>query len=828
MAASKRYFALFGPKASGKTAYLGALYGSGGDTSQDGQPYHVGASEDADDPTHAYLGKIFRALRCGAWPDSTSFERLETLKFCFTSGELARDVVLPDVAGELTQRAADAAQRERLALELKHKILDEYADYQGFLIVVPADTVDSSRASEYKWEVDALLNALRERTPEGGSIARPFAILVTKWDLVETGAVTEASEARAVSFWEATHPELASGLKLLCQNLRVFPVSATGPCPNGYPPKPLRPTNLAAPIAWLIETADRVQLKRAIAYVERHRETLFRRDPDDDEKRSCWKIAQGMLANFLEDVPHGHLAEEARARRAELQRIAHTRQQHHKLIVGVALGLLVLAALLYRDHVDYNHASALLHNASPELSSRAVIARVGAIAREPFRNRPVGHLLRWWPRLRAEFDSYRANYERRSFEELEIRSRPSNEKEARELLGKIDEYLRDFQDLPRAAKITEFRMAAETVAQNDEEDRLHAEIEENHKKFRTHPDDDKLAALLVDECESFFTKLPSSRHLASVQAILADARATVRTQERARSHAALKVNLNTAADAPFRCYELCAAFLKEDPSHPQADEVRRDRDSYLHKADNQAWSLVTTYALKNRSFYPDQIEKADAYLANTQFTVHRSDAARFKAQAIQGYDRSAYEAICSEGPASNHPAALRKVRKLCTDYLNASIPGKTMANDVERWARWFDDWKAGKELHVRVVMIRIERGSIWHHSYSYSNPWVHAIVRVGSKSDRTGDKTIPLDRDVGDFPGDRLGPFTWKWGDPEVAITLHHKDASPVELTAPFDAGDEFKVRHLHGLTTFDGGKISVRLACPEVDPPVLPPYRRD
>ena len=76
MIATKRYFALFGSKGSGKTVYLGALYGSSGAPVDGGLSYHVAASEDADDPTHTYLGRISRTLMSGEWPDITSFERL--------------------------------------------------------------------------------------------------------------------------------------------------------------------------------------------------------------------------------------------------------------------------------------------------------------------------------------------------------------------------------------------------------------------------------------------------------------------------------------------------------------------------------------------------------------------------------------------------------------------------------------------------------------------------------------------------------------------------------------------------------------------------------
>ena len=716
-----------------------------------------------------------------------------------------------------------------MAIELKKEILAEYADYHGFLIFIPAEPVGSSRATETKWEVDALLNALRERTVDGGTMARPFAVLVTKWDKAEPGPLTEGAEERAAAYLEQTHPELASGLKVLCRNLRVFPVSATGPTVDGHPPVPLRPTNLGAILAWLIETSERVMLDGAIDYVERNRPRLFRRDLDDVDGRTCLDIAQRRLADFLKDVPNGSLADEANGCLKELRRMSRARRKRQLMIAGSFLGMLFLGGLTYRDYVTSNNASALLNHASPELSPREVIARVGGFAHESFLTRPVGYTLFWWPRLRGELDKYRGHYESQSFEGLARRSPPTDEKEARDLLRKIDEYLQDFPDSPRSDEIAGFRKTAEDVVRSGAEFRQHARIKEDYKRFRAQPDDYELAQRLLDECESFLKGLPASRYMADVHAIRTEAQASVRTQERARDYAALQVNLSKAAEAPWRCHDLCAEFLKKDPSHPRADEIRRALDRYLHQADDQSWSAVLAFARKYPDLFREQIEKADAYLANARFTAHRDEAARFRSDANKGFDRSTYQAIRTRARDGNHPETLLAVHKLCNDYLKAAIPGKRMAADVESWVRWFDEGMTGKELNVRVSLIRIGRGSIWHHYWwNYQDPWVHAVVKVGSKGDRTNSKSIPLGRDVRDLPGDRLGPFPWKWGEPEVSVTLHHAEASPEELVDSFQDGDPFKVRHLNELISFDGGKIMVRLECPEVVPPPLPPYKRD
>lgn len=149
-----------------------------------------------------------------------------------------------------------------------------------------------------------------------------------------------------------------------------------------------------------------------------------------------------------------------------------------------------------------------------------------------------------------------------------------------------------------------------------------------------------------------------------------------------------------------------------------------------------------------------------------------------------------------------------------------------MIAEVKCWQDWFNEWEKGREFHVLVKAVRIERNSAWHHRFSIPNPLVHATVQVGGKAYSTGDWSIPLDLDVLDLPGHKLGPFRWKWGDPDVVVSLFHKDASPPQFSASFGDADAFKVRHLNERTTFDDDKIAVSLECPEVIPPSLPPYK--
>ncbi len=821
MPMTKRFFALFGARATGKSAYLAALYGSGGGTAGGGA-YHVAAGDSPDDPTHSYLGRIVRKLRSGQWPDPTAFEkRPELMTIHFTMGDLARELVLPDVGGELTKRDGQDTP------DLKAEILASYQDYHGFLIFIPADVTDPKRAVQSKWELDVLLNALRERVSEGQTkIARPFAILVTKWDLIEPGPLDEGSEARTEAFFDKIHPDQSSGLRTICENFRIFPVSATGPLDAGRPPVPLRPTNLGEPIAWLIETAERVMLERAIASVERNRAKLFRIDPKDDRRRTFLAVARARLENFLKDVPHGPLADEATARLQELRAITFRRRKRRAVIATVILACVAFAGFGRRDYLAYRKAHDLLDGSSPELSRRQVVARVDAVVRESGGSRPVGHALMFWRKLRRDLVSYRAEFEARSFEKLARRSPPADAQEARTLLEKIKDYEADFPDSSRIAKVADLRFIAEDVARTWAENQKRARIDEDHKRLQDHPHDPGLATNLRDECEDFLKGLPKSSHVPIVQTIRAEAQAVLDTMTLAKNYEELQANVSRAAESPLRCHQLCAEFLQNNPSHPRAKEVATDRDRFLRKADDQAWAEVDRNARAYPTDFRDQIGRCEDYQHNALFTNHQQEANEFRKLAIRKYDRASYEAICAKARSGDHPATLQAVRNLCSEYLNAPIPSKAMTNVVESWAKWFDEWGKGREFHVRVVSVRIDRDSAWHYRTWLADPWVHASVQVGARTHYTGDRWVSLGSDVRELPNDRLGPFTWKWGDPEVVVSLVYKNASPPQFSANFDDSGRFKVRNLNGQTNFDGGKIAVRLECPEVLPPSLPPYK--
>ena len=252
MRTPQRFFAMFGQRASGKTVYIATLYGSSRNQADEGLEYHI---EAAGDETHIYLRQAFERLLFGSWPDATPFDSRQTgqkMDLRLTVHGRAYQVRLPDIGGDLTRRLHTEADRDTMPdPDLKARILQELADYQGFLLFVPADSIEGAQGVEYKWEVRPPSGLAQEQDagwrrgfPAGG------------------GHRLEVGPAGAVPRWRSRSrgesPRVlrvdVSGARLgapaTCKNVRVFPVSATGPLDQGFlradrPVQPRRSVGLA-------------------------------------------------------------------------------------------------------------------------------------------------------------------------------------------------------------------------------------------------------------------------------------------------------------------------------------------------------------------------------------------------------------------------------------------------------------------------------------------------------------------------------------------------------------------------------------------------------
>ena len=113
-----------------------------------------------------------------------------------------------------------------------------------------------------------LLDRLLVRGPDGNTVEKPLALLLTKWDV--HGEISDdpaQEEQKALAFLES-HPvfqQIAYKLKQAGDRVKVFPVSAFGSHRDGNLP-PLdgpKPFNLHLPIAWAVRKVDEMLYESA-------------------------------------------------------------------------------------------------------------------------------------------------------------------------------------------------------------------------------------------------------------------------------------------------------------------------------------------------------------------------------------------------------------------------------------------------------------------------------------------------------------------------------------------------------------------------------------
>ncbi len=836
-----RRFALFGRRAAGKTVFLAVLYGTSQHRPDAEDGYLITAADDPADPTHKTLKDWWLTLMKGVWLPPSAFENLKLLRFSFTTGAVRYDVELPDVAGEVTRRLDSVEDDEALEGQLKKQILAEYQDFHGYVLFVSGQSSDQVRATEFKWEVDALLNALKERTQDGGMIARPFAILITKWDLHSpTTASDEEEAAKAEQFFEKDHSKLLLALRATCKNLRVFPISATGPLNQGQPPQPVEPYNLATPIKWLLETSDRVWLERAQVYWNENCNRLFERLPSDSA-RSHWQMTLERFEEAKQNLPVGLHAVAADKAIKLLHQIRLRRRL--KFAAGGVVTALLLTIVVW-GCFDWNHLATgrRLLPVEAEDPKQAVVSlsQVNLAAADSWRHW-VGHSFGWQRTLRNEMNAVAKRHADAVFHEMASLDRGDlDEGQAAELARlatlwrdlaryttPTDEQPLSVSRLENVAKRCRFECGAkrgfDDLQQRAEPILVLAKTKPGAVNQELLNDlQDRIKTFLADFGES--DDFGASKFVAEVQAIQAKLDALKVDVDEQRAWDQLEKQLAQNADKPLRCFEFCKSFLAEHGQGRNATDARKRADGYFAKADGEAWSDIRSFREKYRTDFRGVISKCDGYL-KSDFKIHRDDAKQLRAKTLDDWDKTLYERLTKRIADGNDAAIIQSVREQCREYLAPQETPKTMRHEVERWLKWYDGLIAGCSLTVQVESVVVGKGSKWHRTLFY--PDVFVTVRLSGRSLATGEKEVDIDREERAIPGNVLGPFAWKWGDPDVQIKITCTDYSIDPL--PFDPppnDDPFKAKWLNRTVPFNDGKILVKLKCKDVEPPPLPTYK--
>lgn len=815
--------ALFGPKNAGKTVYLTTLYSHGGNADESTSA-HVMASDDSSDSTHNYLTNSYQCLCNGEWPDGTAFEQLRAIRFTITSEGVQSRVNIPDVAGEVTGRGRKVESWTQAEHDLKTQILSEFSTFDGFLIFAPADDTVEGKYLEFKWEMDALLQALKERAAADGIVRRPIAVVLSKWDVAANNACSRDEECtHATEFFRSTYSETAVALTETCENWKVFPVSSTGPTNNGRPPAKLHPRGMAAPVLWLLRTSDKSSLCRADEYSRRHANELFK----NVDGRSGATFAQKAIERYqtiLAKTPPQTIQMRARSAIDQLNMQIWKRRRKQWTVCTVILVTAVMCILTCVDYAGYRSAVQALRNApqTPQDLDPAIEgARAFVDSAWHVPAGPAGWKQELLDLAKEKESQWESDWAAR-IREVDFKY---NIDTAKDVQAKCLAFAERFPSSSFRNTVVETgRKAKEFIAttRGDIEalrllalDKETLDLEQLERWVKD------AKQFLEDEQFSLATARNDVLS-ASVrrETELVDRRSDMQWREFDQEYSQL-------ADRPWDQYLAAKAWLAKNPESSHSGEVVAKIETALAAADDKSWNEVQEYKEGHRTDFRKIVEKSNDYLTKTEFQRHRAEADSFRTEQFLGWDEQMYRDITAEAVGKEQTGGqLRKIDLRCKAYVEKSERPAAMRAEVENWIAWYDKLQNGMTVSVELESVLVSKGSKWDDGFfaPYS-PDVFVTVQIGSRSSRSGTKELDLGVETVGFPKSQLGTFPWKLGQRDLSVFITCEDYSDETLTAKL-VEDEFMLRHLNNTVKFDDGKILVRLKCGEATSPPFPSYQ--
>jgi hypothetical protein len=691
----------------------------------------------------------------------------------------------------------------------------------------------------------------------------------------------------AEEHFQREFPETANAIQETCENWRVFPVSATGPIVNGRPPETLRPTGVAAPIIWLLRTADRTALVRAEEYFEQHKHELFAKtSPSDDDtfyQRAIYRYEQ-----ILAKCPDPATSEQANAgvdrlNQKSLELVNEYVKTHERVIIAkpdkdfshtyhqiaiqryeqihnnctdpatrdqvkagiervkkvakkqkivrclIPAGCAVIVLLMIWSVSDYF----IFENARKQLINARLVAEeidpafanANTLLDSPFH--PAGGVLGWKKSLAALITERNSKWEVDLKNEL-ISFTYEDTTRADELVSKCSKFLERFKDSNFRGTIESLRDKAVRFSEQQKGDIVATQLmEQDDDLLKIASKDISQLEKWTEDAKSFLDTqsfLKATRR-SEVQTALASRMSLLAELSAEKDWAALKSRYAELGESPLDQYLAVRQWLadKGQAQTIHADEANRMIAESLAAADSKAWLDLQEYKTKNSTNYQRHVEKANEYLARVEFSKNREEVLAFRTKVLSQWDQQLYRFITEE----------IKGRDLTGDQL-LKIKGKCesyLDSDTRPVSMRsdVDTWLTWYRRLEAGVTAEVELQSVKvdrgsRWHGSFYYPDVFVTVKVNGRSDSTGEKALSLGIDTSGFSNSKLGPFSWKLGDQDVVVTITCTDGIDETILCSFPQ-DDFRLRHLNRTLAFDGGRINVRLKCPAANPPTLPPY---
>jgi hypothetical protein len=738
-----RHLGIHGPRQSGKTCFLTVLHRF---RKADG-----GAVVIKDEATSAYLEALWNDYLAQGKPTPRTAGTPTRIRFDLQAGGHTWDAQTRDYPGERVQRPLDAETKAWL----------ESCDA---ILVFVDSTSPPDQLAERLNEVDLLLAGLRELSHDGHTIARPLALVLTKWDTQGplAAADPEREEQRALAFLTA-RPEFRQLYHALLQaghpdRVKVFPVSAFGANRGGTDPPeggPRTPLNLHAPLVWAMRLGD----ERLVESAQRRAEERLRRR---------WADYRGALAEYNRLVADRGLNkgplfdEEIEPERQRLKQLWHRRKLR---TLGVLLPLLLALAgltLVLMDQRGYEKALAALDDREQHPEEVAEVCRHYTHTWNPM-SRLLGRVGRI---ERGLSDSLQRREEEEFTALASFRERHGAADEARQRAGHCGAFLERWPSSGYVAQINVWKAEDEATTKAHERASEHRgdydTVCERVKTLTEHEQHDRI----LEEYDTFLKKWPVGEHTAAV---------------RARKAAAIVARQN----------KYWAEVVRHEQRYP------RDHEGVLNKA---------------RPFLVSGVAPI------------REQAHKMLVRHERDWDREDYQGVRKACNEARDPEGVRLAQRKAQDYVAATYPPRRGKLAVQRWLTWFEGLQKPQDYRIKVRTVEIPRGSALRDLYGKECVRVH--IRVGGVSHVTGwhkgKGTIELGDEIGPFKGVWGKEQTIEITAEEYDFVSANDKASGRKTDPTFVlfwADGVFKVR------CKKNKDVKIYLECPKVLAPRLPAY---
>ena len=245
---------IHGSRNTGKTCYYAALYGS----QADGETAVFLATEE----TVGELERHWKMLERGQKPEATAMTEQKELDLSVHCAGMKSDVAARDYSGAVVQRGKKDVPK------LTEDVSKWLRESEALFILIDASRI-SHLSEEDLREQQIEIGLLISRLHRWRKLAKPMALVLTKWDLTADKLLSPEEEATRAAAFVEEHKllgEIATGVKLSGTDFEIFPVSAFGghrADDSTLPPEGgVRPFNVVNPLAWCVERVRAIRAAR--------------------------------------------------------------------------------------------------------------------------------------------------------------------------------------------------------------------------------------------------------------------------------------------------------------------------------------------------------------------------------------------------------------------------------------------------------------------------------------------------------------------------------------------------------------------------------------